>query len=334
MALQFVRNAKVYLVETDGGQCWQVGVLDDFAFSQQVNSTEITLNEAGSNSKRARLLFNDSLAPAEWSFSTYAKPFNDSSVSPAQVRCPEEALWAMLVGADGFTAATGVFDYTTSAVNSISSSPDDTNEFDFSQSNRGSMADTWDMYIAFEETGNNQYYKIDSVVVDTVTLDFDLEGIATLQWSGFGATVTDAGTSAPAAISSPRTSGLADSCNVIRNRISTVSLVRTDVSPDDTYDIILTGGSITISNNMSYLTPEELGIVNQPCVNITGPRSISGNLTCYLDNDTGNSKSGELFADLVADTTTVRNVFDMAINVGGETAATPRVIFDIPTAHL
>lgn len=254
-------------------------------------------------------------------------------MSPAQIRCPEEALWAMLVAADGFTAATGVFDNNNNDVNTISASPAQ-NTFDFTQSNKAAMPDTWDIYVAFEDGSNKQYYRITDAVVNEMTMDFDIEGIATIQWSGFGANIVDAGQSTPAAISSPRTTGLADSCNVIRNRISTVSLVRTDVSPDDTYNIILTGGSITVNNNITYLVPEELGKVNAPCVNVTGPRAISGNLTCYLDNDISGSKSAELFADMVADTTTVRNVFDMAINIGGETAATPRVTFDLPTAHL
>lgn len=331
MALQFTRNAKVYLVESTGGQAWQVNVLDGFTFSQSVNSTEITINEAGATSRRARLLFNDSLAPVEWSFSTYAKPFNDATVSPSQVRCPEEALWGMLVGADGFTAATGVFDYDTTATNALATG---TNTINFDSSNQSSFADTWDIYIAFEDGSNTQYYRLDKAVVNSVTIDFDIDGIATLQWSGFAALVVDEGKSEPAAISVARTNGLSDGCAIIRNRISTVSLVRTDVSPDDTYNIVLTGGSITIENNMTYLTPEELGVVNQPCVNITGPRSISGNITCYLDNDTSGSKSGELFADMVADTTTVRNEFNMEINIGGETASTPRLTFDLPTAHL
>ena len=102
----------------------------------------------------------------------------------------------------------------------------------------------------------------------------------------------------------------------------------------DRYELVLTGGSFSIENNVSYLTPEELGVVNAPLANITGARSISGSMTCYLDNDATASKSGELFADLISDTTTIRNVFDMSINIGGETAATPRIEFSLPTAHL
>ena len=49
--------------------------------------------------------------------------------------------------------------------------------------------------------------------------------------------------------------------------------------------LVLTGGNFTIENNINYLTPEELGVVNAPLANITGARSISGSMTCYLDND-------------------------------------------------
>ena len=100
----------------------------------------------------------------------------------------------------------------------------------------------------------------------------------------------------------------------------------------DVYNIVLTGGSINFENNISYLTPEELGQVNKPLGNITGTRSISGNLTCYLDNDISSSKSGELFADLVSDSDTVRNIFDLDINIGG--ASAPALTFSMPTAHL
>ena len=339
MALQFTRNANVYVQLVDGSgthvQAWKLSVLDGFSFTQSINSSEITINEAGSISRRARLLFNDSLAPVEWSMSTYARPITDTSIT----HCPEEPLWAMMLGADGYATN----QYTSSVLAGVSPSPDTqnintpangTNTFDFSASNVSSFSDRWNIYFGFEDTGNIQFYKLDSAVVNSVTMDFDIDGIATLSWSGFAKSLSDEGTSVPTDLASPITIGLTDTTNFIRNRISTVSLTRTDVTPDDVYNIVLTGGSFTIENNVSYLTPEELGIVNAPLANITGARSISGSMTCYLDNDQLNSKSGELFADLVADVDTVRNVFTLSLNVGGETASTPRVAFELPTAHL
>jgi len=339
MALQFTRNANVYVQLVDGSgthvQAWKLSVLDGFSFTQSINSSEITINEAGSISRRARLLFNDSLAPVEWSMSTYARPITDTNIT----HCPEEPLWAMMLGADGYATN----QYTSSVLAGASPAPatenintpaNGTNTFDFSASNVSSFSDRWNIYFGFEDTGNIQFYKLDSAVVNSVTMDFDIDGIATLSWSGFAKSLSDEGTSVPTDLASPITIGLTDTTNFIRNRISTVSLTRTDVTPDDVYNIVLTGGSFTIENNVSYLTPEELGIVNAPLANITGARSISGSMTCYLDNDQLNSKSGELFADLVADVDTVRNVFTLSLNVGGETASTPRVAFELPTAHL
>lgn len=352
MALQFSRNANVYvqLVDASGThvQAWKLSVLDGFSFTQSINSSEITINEAGTVSRRARLLFNDSLAPVEWSMSTYARPFNDGT--PDEVHCPEEALWAMCLGADTYTSGTFSNSVVGTSGTDINAPLAATNTFNLNGSNVSSFSDRWNIYFSFEETGNTQVYKLDSAVVNSVTMDFDIDGIATLQWSGFAKALTDAGTSVPGDLASPIQDGLTTTDNFIRNRISTVDLARTDLmigSPDnspavspldpaarDTYSIVLTGGSFTIENNITYLTPEELGVVNAPLANITGARSISGSLTCYLDNDKANSKSGELFADLVSDTTTVRNVFDMAVNIGGTTASTPRITFDLPTAHL
>jgi len=336
MALQFTRNAKVYvelLDAADVGQSpaptqvaiWQLGVLTGFSFSQSSNASEVTVSEAGATSRRASLMFNDSLAPVEWSFSTYARPVLDTNI-----RCPEEPLWAMLMGADSFVPGTGVFhgdgSVSPDAVNALNGT---SNTFGFSQSNVSSFSDKWVIWFAFEDGGNTQYYKLPKAVVNSATIDFDIEGIATVQWSGNAAQVID--TTAPSVGGVLNGTYLTDTSNFVRNRLSTVSLLRTDVS-DGPYNIVLTGGSFSIENNVSYLTPEELGKVNIPLANITGTRSVSGNITCYLDNAAGDY-SAQLLADLAADTTTVRTAFDMLIAVGGA-GNTPRVELDLPSAHI
>ena len=420
MALQFTRNATVYveLVDASGThvEAWKLSVLDGFSFTQSINSSEITISEAGATSRRARLLFNDSLAPVEWSMSTYARPIVSTNI----VHMPEEPLWAMLLGSDSYNPATGVFfntqigaeDATNANINAPAAT---TNTFDFSASNVSSFSDRWNIYFSFEDGANIQVYKLDSAAVNSATVDFDIDGIATVQWSGFAKSLTDAGVTVPGDLAGAQAIGITETTNFIRNRISTLDLVRKDklvgspavdvvtgitvngVNADsqlvlavtgdisqlnvgdsiavptsvvssqtvasingqnitlsanidvataggevvtvtsalyDRYELVLTGGSFSIENNVSYLTPEELGVVNAPLANITGARSISGSMTCYLDNDAAASKSGELFADLVTDTDTIRNVFDMSINIGGETASTPRIEFSLPTAHI
>jgi len=349
MALQFQRNADVYvqvLAEAGGAveTTWKVPVLEGFSFSQSVNSSEVTINEAGETSRRARLLFNDSLAPAEWSFSTYIRPTNDPA-SPATNRtlAPEQALWAMLMGANAFDAATTVYSNDSSspsiAVNEqgadASPAVNKQNTFNFNASNISAMPDNWNVIFAFEDGDTKQYFTCTKAVVNSASIDFDIDGIATVAWSGFGATLTDNGATAPNGLSTAIETGITGTENFIRNRISTLDLIRTDDSPNDTYSIVLTGGSFSVENNITYLTPEELGVVNKPLANITGARTITGSLSCYFDGGSDNDdKSGELFRDLVNDTSTIRNVFDMAVNVGGETAGSPRLALDLPTAHL
>lgn len=341
MALQFQRNADIYIECMNTARdavltTWKVPVLEGFSFSQSINSSEITINEAGETSRRARLLFNDSLAPAEWSFSTYVRPAVDTNVL-----APEQALWAMLFGASSFSANVYSNSNLSVPVNTLDGNT--TNTFNLNGSNISAMPDNWNIVFAFEDGTNKQFFRLNKAVANSASLDFDIDGIATIAWSGFSQDIQDLGTAAPEAtspqtfpgdLSAAITSGITGTDNFIRNRISTLTLLRKDVSPEDTYNIVLTGGSFSIENNITYLTPEELGKVNSPLANITGARTITGSVTCYFDNDQAQSKSGELFADLVSDTTTVRNVFDMAVNVGGVTASTPRLSLDLPTAHL
>ena len=172
MALQFTRNATVYVELVDGSgthvEAWKLSVLDGFSFTQSINSSEITISEAGTTSRRARLLFNDSLAPVEWSMSTYARPI----VSAGIVHMPEEPLWAMLMGSDSYNPVSGVFynsvigveDATNANVNAPAAT---TNTFDFSASNVSSFADRWNIYFSFEDGSNIQVYKLDSSVVNS-----------------------------------------------------------------------------------------------------------------------------------------------------------------------
>lgn len=96
------------------------------------------------------------------------------------------------------------------------------------------------------------------------------------------------------------------------------------------YTVPITGGSLTIENNVSYLTPEELGVVNLPLPGFAGSRTISGTLTAYLN--TGTSNTGGLLADMLANLNTVTHDFEVQVNIGG--TSTPRVELKMPSCHL
>lgn len=98
-----------------------------------------------------------------------------------------------------------------------------------------------------------------------------------------------------------------------------------------TYNVPITGGSITIDNGITFLTPEELGKVNVPIGSFTGARAVSGSVTAYLN--TGSTNTGGLLTDLATDTTVVTHEFEMTMSMGGG-ANTPRVDFIMNHAHL
>jgi hypothetical protein len=325
--LYFSRDTQVFIKL--GSAIWSIPVLDGFSFSQATNASEITLNEmadTSGNSRRGRQMFTDSYAPAEWSFSTYMRPFasegsgSGAADSSAKHHAVEEVLWALMVGDatyssntfPGFTADTTDLDITFTNSNKTTLGPATAAgaEFFFVMGGAGS--------------GTKTTYKITGCVVNEASIDFDIDGIATINWSGFGKIITE--DTAPTATVFEATNS---TTNFIRNRLTSLTISSTSPT-STTYDLVLTGGNVTISNNITFLTPETLGVVNQPLGHVTGTRSISGNFTCYLNAEA--NSSADLFENIIEGTTTITNDFDLLFKVGG--TATPRVELAMTDCHL
>jgi hypothetical protein len=499
--LYFSRDAKLYveLTDIDGDfqGLWEIPVLDGFSFSQSTNQSEIGLNEMESTagiSRRGRRLFTDSLAPAEWSFSTYVRPTNRGS---SKMHLVDQVLWAAMAGADEFggtgvtnTTTTLEGDYTrsTNPVNGVggtsglvydelgASLPSDNTAvgglLGFQNSNRSTLPQMT-LYFVFETDPNEpMVYKLSNSIVNECSIDFDIDGIATANWSGFAKEVEDlkslglvaVGTTEPSVVQDKVwlnsgsdlklyvpvdsggkpsgsaavhdayypaiSSGVTSTNNFIRNRLTQLSVrgrnpdvmegkpvtltnvsnassavitvgsghgvvvgdtisfsgivddntstnntlqaalnginhtvtavtstsitISTDTSSLDGYSsggivhtgiytFTLTGGNITISNNVTYLVPEELGTINKPVEGVTGSRAIGGNFTCYLVfDDTGNDgdntgSSADFFSDLVNPTkglTKVVNDFDVTFKVGGTVSGQPRLNLNFPKVHI
>jgi len=394
----FSRDTKVHLKDS-ANVVYNIPVLDGFSFSQATNTTEVTLNEmtnAAGDSRRARQMFTDSYAPAEWSFSTYIRPFatgaagsgGEHAGSSGDKHLVEEALWNALAGSTAIGGSKPGFATSGSAAT-----------INFANSNVAAL-DTFTLQF---EMGSGKatpvIYQIANCVVNEVTVDYDIDGIATAQWSGMGSIITEESSITAAT----RFEGTAstDTNNFIRNRLTdlTVSNVETTQTnsgaavnnatsvtlsganaaikvgqtvsgtgvPLDTkvsaisgagltlsaastiaagatltfteagmqsaYDLTLTGGNFTISNNISYLTPETLGIVNQPLGHVTGTRSVMGSFTCYLNTPATGSSSTDLFEDIISQTDTITNSFGLTFVIGG-TNNTPIMTVTMPTCHL
>ena len=391
----YSRDTLVHLTDS-AGAIYKIPVLDGFSFSQATNATEVTLNEmatAAGVSRRARQMFTDSYAPAEWSFQTYIRPFKSGGAgsggehSSVHHHMVEEPLWNALAGS-GAVGASGT---------ALTADGTDAN-IAFTNSNKVAL-DTFDLFFEMGSgKASSTVYKIAGCVVNEVSIDFDIDGIATANWSGMGKIITDE-SSMPTATIFEGTAA-ADTNNFIRNRLTDLVLTNdvvtdtvngavsssTSVTLDngsalikvgqvvsgtgvtagttvsaisgttltlsaamsiadgatltfsnagmtDTYTLTLTGGNITISNNMTFLTPETLGIVNQPLGHVTGTRSVSGNFTCYLNTPASGASSTDLFEDIIESTSVVTNSFDLTFTIGG-TGNTPRVVANLNNCHL
>lgn len=157
-------------------------------------------------------------------------------------------------------------------------------------------------------------------------------------------------------VKDPIIAGTTDTSNLIRNRVSTMIVDGRDADSSNPeairkeYKFTLTGGSLTISNNVTYLTPEEIGKVNVPLGHITGFRSVSGEFNCYVvdnsEDGTKENRSADLFKDMVEASTgidledpdnpgtpAVVTEFNVRMQVGGGTK-TPQVEFQMPQCSL
>ena len=390
----YSRDTKVHLTDS-AGAIYKIPVLDGFSFSQATNVSEVTLNEMATSagvSRRARQMFTDSYAPAEWSFSTYIRPFKSGGAgsggehSAVAHHMVEEALWNALAGS-GAVGASGT---------ALTADGTDAN-IAFTNSNKVAL-DTFDLFF---ELGSGKasptIYKIEGCVVNELSIDFDIDGIATANWSGMGKIITEESSMSTATIFEG--TAAADTNNFIRNRLTdltvtndvfettangavsssasvtlaagsdlikvgqnvfaagtavgTVSaisgttltlsgavsisngaaIVFSNAGMVSSYSLTLIGGNITISNNMTFLTPETLGSVNQPLGHVTGTRSVTGNFSCYLNTPSSGASSTDLFEDIIESTETITNSFDLTFTIGG-TGNTPRVVANLNNCHL
>ena len=359
--LQLSRNTHVYA--SDGTNYWELPVLDGFSFSQSTATTEVAVSEMADLSgvsRRGRRMFTDAFEPAEWNLQMYARPFTANSLG----NHTDEVLWGNFINAGAYTHGAGS---TRTWANAITKTANHST-IDFNDSNVSALG-TFTLYFVLGACGTapasysagpgnpQTIYRISGAVCNTVTMDFDIDGILTLDWNGLGSLLEEITAMPSNWHTAIINDGIAHSNNnFIRNRLTTLAVTvgttdqdddattgdaNADSTPGDdfmaNYALTLTGGSITFENNLTYLTPEELCVVNQPLGNVTGTRNVSGSFTCYLNSGTSSNTStigtsADLFDDLATAVNVVTNSMDLVFSVGG--ASSPKLVIDIPTAHL
>lgn len=351
MALNLLRNSRVFYttklnssgqVDTSGhtvSTTRELQVLDGFSFSQNTGQETVTVNEAGATPTRGQRSFNTSLEPVDWSFSTYIRPkFNEGSTvltaldSDDKVDAEEYVMW------NSMSSATGNGWTQTSAVaGSPGTAPYST--VAFTNSNVHQLQ-AFGLIIQFEDVT----YVIDNCAIDSATIDFGLDAIAAIAWAGKGTVMRQLPTtltiSGAGSVTGGGFTGTNDfqqkdtTARYIANKLSTMTLASSTfggLSATSYGNIAITGGNVTISNNLTYLTPANLGVVNTPITYFTGTRSVTANVTCYLKTGTGTS--AELLKDmLAASSSSTSNKFEAVIKVGGNNDT--RFEITMPTTQL
>ena len=304
-------------VARDDTNTFEIYVLDGFSFSQDANTQEITLDEAGCAPVRGQKIYNTALNPAEFSFETYVRPYEYTNVTDFHA-CVEHVLWNALISDTlvtvGEAETTG---------EPLDSSDGNKLVIDFTESDKHSLLD---LYLFFKL--DTVAYRLNAAKITSAEIDFSIDAITKITWTGQAETidVLDDASGFPAVsawVSGTDYAPVPAVTSYIKNKLSSVSIEDT-LAPNlgDTYIIPITGGSLTIENNITFLTPDELATVNFPIGSFTGTRAITGNLTAYLRSSAGSdTESGDLLKNLIEDRATVTQEFDVIINIGSCNAA-------------
>lgn len=349
MAINLIRNSRVFFTTNvdDRGRVragayknsntnpftvtntWEIQVLEGMTFSQNTTTDTVTLSEAGDTPQRGQRSFNTALEPLDFSFATYLRPYNDGGTVTAE----EKLLWNAFAGAVPVGSAGAAW---TNGSGGAAGSLVMTN------SNKHQLQ-AFGLIVVFDDVS----YVLDNCALDTATIDFGLDAIASVQWAGKGTLIrqvdvaadkaspvvlsgtdiaTDVGDTGAATAKNPL-------AKYIANKLSTLQIndAINDFTGSD-YTIALTGGSITLSNNLTYLTPANLGVVNLPITYFTGTRAISGNITAYLKTGTTNT-AGLLQGLLDNAPNEINPSYAINIQMGGG-ANTTRVDIKLPAAML
>lgn len=188
-------------------------------------------------------------------------------------------------------------------------------------------------------------YAVDNCALDQAVVDFGLEAIATVAWTGKGtvlrqlpgtATITGAPGTAATFTGAGNATGVSTATNTlapyITNKLSTMQLI-SGIQGDGgvSYNVPITGGSLTIANGIQYITPANLGVVNSPIGYFTGTRSITGSVSAYLRTGSVSNpnSTAKLLSDILSNVSSAAETkFRMQIEVGGRSNAV-RVEFDM-----
>lgn len=344
MSINLSRNTRLWIstIDKDGthtaANTFELPVQEGYSLSQSVSTVDVSVEEAGVAPIRGSKRFNSALDPVDWSIATYITPYLDSS----DHFTVDMLLWHALA-----SSRDNEPDFDNTGGDSKVKGDADSFTVDFSNNAAHVLTE---LYLYFKI--DNQFYYINKCQVSQAEISIDITDIAMVSWSGQGLSY--------APISNPSffttgTAAVYDSGSVDSGYVKipnnkdylvnklTIMTMKADVAPggssNNSYNIPITSGSITINNNITYLTPNTLAEVDSPIGSFAGSFEVTGTIEAYLKGVTGGNGNttpygtADLLDHMLADVQgSVTNAAEIVFKVGGATGA--RAEFTIPLAHL
>lgn len=345
---------------------WKLEVLAGFAATSSAATQDITSLESGITPDRSQQRFNTAINPADWNLQVYLRPTGietgataggtgagttaTGNVKPVADWFMWQALASNTKVANGTGEqsvwATGGKLQTTNVAAGVGSHSSRTN-FAVAQENH--------MYFKLD----NVIYQVSNATVNQATVDAGIEEIATVTWTGMGTTlkeltetardnavavfggilsngtavaananVATAATASYHPYNQANVAGVTQTNSFIKNRLSSIEFHHkpTAGGADVKYVFPVTALTFDYTNNMTYLTPEELSALNAPIGQFVGTRAVTGSATMYLR--AGATESAQFLRNIANDTRTSSSATANAnLIIGG--AVAPYVAFQL-----
>jgi hypothetical protein len=350
---------------------WQVEILAGYAVSQASATQDITSLESGLSPDRSQQRFRTALNPVDWNFQAYLKP---TGLNKTQGPTNKHSSGNTMPVADWFMWQALMSNTSFASGSQITSTWQDDGKFSLATRAAGSnvfihspnfaTASEYHLYVKMD----NIVYQVSNATVNQGSIDAAIDGIATTTWTGFGTNLielrdqprdnvitviggilndgasvvgnsnvyTTTAASAYHPWNSYNVSGTISSASFIKNRLSTIDVwhAPSAAGAGVNFTFPVTALSVDYTNNITYLTPEELASLNAPIGQFAGTRAISGSLSAYLRS--GSTDSAQFLKQIVEDSRTSSSATSNAnLKIGGGTAPffalnMPAIQFDIP----
>lgn len=295
---------------------WKLDILSGFAVTASSATRDISRTQHGNNIDRSTSTYNIARNPVDWNFTTYLRctgaeqpsvagstttgTNNSGNVKPVA----DWFMWQSLISntAPARTAEQSVwFGQGQISTQSTASALG-------SHASRSTSAARPEGSLYFKL--DNVIYRVANAVVDSASLNAGINEIVTVEWSGKGSDLVElqggprdraitvfggilnsgisVAANANAAALSRQSSyhpystmnvaGVISSARYIKNRLSVIELGYNS----NTYSFPVTNFSLQYSNQLKYISREQLGRINNVVTGYSTDKSITGSLTMYL----------------------------------------------------